>query len=229
MVLVLACPRVPDVAVQLCDIICLFLPNPEKLIDGVFPSRRPQSDDGKLLGQIVAIDDAEALDGIRVRSVGPLRPDVLALRGKSVVENISAHICEDSVCSAHDLLPRLSVKTPVFPLLLPFLQLRPRNKTFNRITRREPSPVSTPSPPALKRSFPAASHGRNFLPPLRQLRPRNRLASISLLSTMRKVSSMRYSFLASSPASSRYPISASKAVAFLYVCGSTLWGMEVIR
>ena len=74
---VLICPWIPDVAVQVVDVVGLFLPYPQKLVHRRLKGSASQCDDGKFPGKVVAVHDAEALDGVGRGAVLPYRTHVI--------------------------------------------------------------------------------------------------------------------------------------------------------
>ena len=78
-------PLIPDVRVEVVDVVRLLLVDPEHLVHSGLQSRAPQRERGELLAQVVAVGDAEALDGVGRRAVLPVRANLLALGGGAVV------------------------------------------------------------------------------------------------------------------------------------------------
>lgn len=97
-------PLVPDVAVQVMNIVGLLLPNPQHLVRGVLQGSAPQGHDGKLPGQIVPVYHAKLLDGICRSAVLPMGAHLLP----SVLVPFSR-------MSRHILINRLSA-TLIVPL-----------------------------------------------------------------------------------------------------------------
>ena len=69
---VLIRPGVPHVAVQVMDIVGLLLPDPEELVHRRLEVLSADSDDGKLLFQVIAVNHPKELDGVGGRPVLPL-------------------------------------------------------------------------------------------------------------------------------------------------------------
>ena len=99
-------PLIPDMAAQVVDVVRLLLPDPQQLVHGGLPIGAPQRQQRKLLGQVVAVDDAELLDRVRRSAVvlpvgahGPVGiPD-------AVFQYVAAVADEYLVCVAHDSAP----------------------------------------------------------------------------------------------------------------------------
>ena len=72
---VLARPRIPDVAVKLAYAVAFFLPNPQKLVQCRGEICLSYRDDGKFFLKVVAVYDTELFNGMRGRTVLPVRTD----------------------------------------------------------------------------------------------------------------------------------------------------------
>ena len=57
------------------DVVRLFLPDPQQLVDRALPVGAAERQNRELLRQIVAVDDAEFFDSVRACPVLPVRPD----------------------------------------------------------------------------------------------------------------------------------------------------------
>ena len=88
---VLVGPLIPDMAVQIMDVIGLLLPDPENFIGTALQGGPAQGQQGEFLLQIITVADAEFLNGIGRRSVGPVGTDLFSLCTGTVLKNISAH------------------------------------------------------------------------------------------------------------------------------------------
>ena len=95
--------QVPDVGVEVADVVGLFLPDPEDLVHRRLEVGLAQGDDGELLRKVVAVDHAEFLDGVRGRAVRPAGTDGESGVPHAVVYDVAAGRDEDLVCFAHDV------------------------------------------------------------------------------------------------------------------------------
>ena len=95
------CPLVPDMALQICQPVGLFLPDPEHLVGRQLDRCRPQRERRKLLRKVIAVDHSEVLYRMRRRAVLPVRADRHPLGAETVVEDVPAHIHEKLICLAH--------------------------------------------------------------------------------------------------------------------------------
>ena len=102
---VLARPGVPDVGTELRDSVRLLLPDPEYLIDAVLDAGFAEGHYRELLAEIIAVGDAEFLNGVRGRAVLPAGADVEIGIIKAVFKNIAAIFNINSVCVAHPNSP----------------------------------------------------------------------------------------------------------------------------
>ena len=86
---VLIRPAVPDMALELMDIVALLLPDPQQLVDTALEKDLAERHDRELLREVIAIHDAELLDRMGGRViVAPVRAHVHPLVGKTVFDNI---------------------------------------------------------------------------------------------------------------------------------------------
>ena len=97
----LVCPLVPDVTVQIVNIVRLLLVDPQHLVHRALKRRAAKRQRGKLLAQIVAGGNAKVLDGKGGSPVLPVRTDLLALGSGSMVQNALAHVNKQLVRFAH--------------------------------------------------------------------------------------------------------------------------------
>ena len=98
-------PAVPDVAPQVVDVVGLLLPDPQQLVDAGLEKGAAHGEDGKLLPQIVAVDDAELLHGVGGRAVLPMGAHLLVGVPHPVLQDVAAIFLEDLVCTAHKRTP----------------------------------------------------------------------------------------------------------------------------
>ena len=94
-------PRIPDVRVEVVNVVGLLLVNPQNLVHGALESGTAKRQRRKLLTQIVAIADAKLLDCVCGSTVFPGRANFLALGGGAVFNNVGAHINKNAICFAH--------------------------------------------------------------------------------------------------------------------------------
>ena len=86
---VLIRPAVPDMALEIMDIIALLLPDPQQLVNAALKKDLAQRHDRELLTEIIAIHHAELLDRMGGRViVAPVRAHVHPFVGKAVLNNI---------------------------------------------------------------------------------------------------------------------------------------------
>ena len=69
-------PGIPDVAVQVMDIVGLLLPDPQQLIHRRFQILLPHGDDRELLPQVIAVDHPTELHRVGGRAILPAGPDL---------------------------------------------------------------------------------------------------------------------------------------------------------
>jgi hypothetical protein len=88
-------------AVQIVDIIRFALPDPKHFIYRALDSGFSQRDRRELLSQIIAVDDAKSLDGIRIGTILPFRTNFFSFGADTVIENVPAHINKNIICQTH--------------------------------------------------------------------------------------------------------------------------------
>ena len=98
---VLVRPGVPDPGAQVVHVVALLLPDPQQLVDGGLPVGAPQGQDREFLGQIVAVHNAEFLDGMGRRAVLPAGSHLPIGVPDAVRQNIPAVLNEDLIGFAH--------------------------------------------------------------------------------------------------------------------------------
>ena len=98
-------PLVPDMALEVVDVVRLLLIDPEDLVHSGLKCRAAKRECRKLLTQVVARRHAEVLDGVGGRSVLPMGTDLLTFCGGAVVEDVAAHLHKLDVGLAHAKAP----------------------------------------------------------------------------------------------------------------------------
>ena len=104
-------PLVPDMGVEIMDVVGFFLPDPQQFVHRGFPIGPPESENGELLLEIVAVDNAEFLNGMGGGAVVPVGTDILVGIPHAGVQNLPAGADEKRVGLAHTL-PPLAVFSP---------------------------------------------------------------------------------------------------------------------
>ena len=94
-------PLIPDMAVQIVNIVGFLLPDPQDFVRRTLQCGSAQCQNRKFLGEIIPVHHTEFLYGVRGRSVLPMRAHLLSLRTGSVVQNIPAHIDKNIVSLTH--------------------------------------------------------------------------------------------------------------------------------
>ena len=102
---VLIRPLIPDVGVQIPNVVGFLLPNPQKFLHGGFPIGAPQGQDGEFLPQVVAVHNAEFLHGVGGGAVLPMGADLEIRVPHAAVQNIPAVPDKKFVSAAHALPP----------------------------------------------------------------------------------------------------------------------------
>ena len=95
------CPGVPHMGSQLVNIVAFFLPYPQKLVDSRFPEGAADRENGKLLGKVIAVYDAELFDRVRALAVVPFRADIQIGVPNAVFKYILAVCDKNFISSAH--------------------------------------------------------------------------------------------------------------------------------
>ena len=98
---VLICPGIPDVAVQVVDIVRLLLPDPEDLISGGLPRSAAKRHHWKLPAQIIAVHHTELLDRVGRCSVLPVRANGEVGVPGSVLQNVFAVFYKNLIGITH--------------------------------------------------------------------------------------------------------------------------------
>ncbi|MPM97055.1 hypothetical protein SDC9_144228 [bioreactor metagenome] len=83
-------PLVPNLRVQVADIVRLLLPDPQKLVHRRLPIGAPQRQNRELRGEVIAVYNAEFFDGMGGSPVLPMRPDLLVRVPDAVLQDVPA-------------------------------------------------------------------------------------------------------------------------------------------
>ena len=94
-------PLIPDMRVEIVDVVRFTLIDPENLIHRALERRAPQREGREFLAQVVTSGHPEVLDGVGRRPVFPMGPHFLPLGCGAVVQDIRAHPHEKLICLAH--------------------------------------------------------------------------------------------------------------------------------
>ena len=94
-------PLVPDVGVQVVNVVGLLLPDPQQLVHRRLPVGAAQGQNGEFLLQVVPVDNAEFLDGMGGCAVLPSRTDLPVGVPDAVGENFTAVLNKAFVSIAH--------------------------------------------------------------------------------------------------------------------------------
>jgi len=97
----LVSPTVPDMGVEIVNVVALFLPYPQDFVDSRFECGATKCDYRKFFRQIVAVDYAKLFYRMCGRAVEPVRTYGQVFVAYAVVENVSASVDENLVCYAH--------------------------------------------------------------------------------------------------------------------------------
>ena len=93
-------PGVPDMAVQVVDVVGLLLPDPQQLVHRALEGHLPDGLDGKLLPQVVAVDDTEFLHRVGGGAVLPPGAHLLIGVPHPMGQNILAILNKQFICVA---------------------------------------------------------------------------------------------------------------------------------
>ena len=94
-------PLIPNMAVEVMDVIGLLLIDPQNLVHRRLKRRAAQGERRELLAQVVARRNAKVFNGIGRGAVLPHRADLLALGGGAMVQDIAAHGYKLLISFAH--------------------------------------------------------------------------------------------------------------------------------
>ena len=90
---------------QIADIIALFLPDPKQFVYTGLESSAADREYGKLLLQIVTVDNPEFFHRVRGSAVLPMRTHVQPGIPKALLHNVGHIFYKNFVCFAHAALP----------------------------------------------------------------------------------------------------------------------------
>ena len=99
------CPFVPNVGVQVMDVVGLFLPNPKDLVGGRLDCGAAQGDGREFLLEIVASANTKLLDSVGWRAIFPVRTNLFALSVGAILENVTAHSYKLLISFTHEKIP----------------------------------------------------------------------------------------------------------------------------
>ena len=109
----LVSPFIPDTGMQLGDLIGLLLPDPQKLIQRALYRSLPKRQNRELLLKVISRHHAKGLDRVGRCSVRPMRPDLLPLRRRPVLQNVIAHPDKIVINQCHNRKPPMAFSFPV--------------------------------------------------------------------------------------------------------------------
>ncbi|MPM38291.1 hypothetical protein SDC9_84920 [bioreactor metagenome] len=89
------------------NVIGLFLPNPQQLVDCGFPIGAPQGQNREFGGKVIPVYKSEFFDGVGGNSVLPAGADLLVPVPHAGIQNIPAVLNKQLVRAAHDEFLRL--------------------------------------------------------------------------------------------------------------------------
>ena len=98
---------------QLGDLIGLLLPDPQKLIQCALYRSLPKRQNRELLLNVISRHHAKGLDRVGRCSVRPMRPDLLPLRRRPVLQNVIAHPDKIVINQCHNRKPPMAFPFPV--------------------------------------------------------------------------------------------------------------------
>ena len=93
-------PGVPDMAVQVVDVVGFLLPDPQQLVHRALEGHFPDGLDGELLPQVVAVDDTEFLHGVGGGAVLPPGAHLLIGVPHPMGQNILTILNKQFICVA---------------------------------------------------------------------------------------------------------------------------------
>ena len=98
-------PAVPDVAPEIVDVVGLLLPDPQQLVDAGLEIGAAQGENGELLPQVVAVDDAEFFHRVGGCAVIPVGAHLQLRVPYAVGQDLPAVLDKAFVCVAHWACP----------------------------------------------------------------------------------------------------------------------------
>ena len=106
-------PLVPDMTVQVVDVVGLLLVNPEDLVHTAFKPRPSKRQRRKPLRQIITVHHAKLLNRIGRSSVLPFRTHLLPLGAGAVLDDVPAHLFKYLICITHAVSSSLSLSSGI--------------------------------------------------------------------------------------------------------------------
>ena len=95
------CPAVPDVTVQIVDIIGFFLPDPQKLVRTAFDPGSSECQCREFFSQIIPVHHTKFFYSIRRSPVFPSRTYLFSFCAGSIINDVPAHLYKNFVCITH--------------------------------------------------------------------------------------------------------------------------------
>ena len=106
---ILICPAVPDMRMQIMDIVRLLLPDPEHLIRTALNRSSSKCQRRKFLRQIITVHHSKLLNRISTGAIFPHRTHLFTFRTGAVVNNVTAHIYKHSISITHVSMSSLNI------------------------------------------------------------------------------------------------------------------------
>ena len=100
-------PTIPNVTVQIVDVVALFLPNPKQFVNGGFESGTSKCDDGELFLEVVSVYLAKHLACVGGSAVVPASADILGAVFPAVSKDILHVLLKNYISFAHCSTPLL--------------------------------------------------------------------------------------------------------------------------
>ena len=94
-------PLIPDVAVQVVDVVGLLLPDPQQFVHRGLPVGPAEGQDGELLLKVIAVDDPEFFHSVGGSTVLPMGTDGQVCVPDPVVQNVPAVLQKERIGTAH--------------------------------------------------------------------------------------------------------------------------------
>ena len=98
-------PRIPNVAMEVMDVIRFLLPNPKQFIQAAFECGAANRKNWQFFLQIITVYNAKFLDGMSRSPIRPMGTDGIIGIPNSVLQNILHIINKNTVCTWHGNLP----------------------------------------------------------------------------------------------------------------------------
>ena len=96
---VFICPLIPDVAVEIVDIVGFLLPDPQQFVNTGFEICAPDGQNGKFPLQIITVDNAEFFYGMGRSAVVPAGTHLLVGIPDAVLQDITAVLLKNFICT----------------------------------------------------------------------------------------------------------------------------------